>query len=89
MTASALFAHPFSRITWTVTSPGRRRAADGGRLAPGRVGSAGDGAVFRIGVADGPTYTEFFKRMIHPQTKAEDRRWFPMEIDLSRYAGRK
>jgi hypothetical protein len=38
-------------------------------------------------VSDGKTYTEFWKQAIRPQQEPGDRRWFPVEVDLSEFAG--
>ena len=84
----SIFAHPFSRILWTVTVPPGAVLRTAAALRADVWGTPGDGALFRIGVSDGPTYTEFFKVWIRPADQPADRRWFPVEIDLSRYEGR-
>jgi len=83
----SLFAHPFSRVTWTVTVPPRAVLRTAAALRPDVWTSEGDGALFRIGVSDGQTYTEFYKQRVQPSQRPEDRRWFPIEIDLSPFAG--
>jgi hypothetical protein len=84
----SLFAHPFSRILWTVTVPTGAVLRTAAALRPDVWTTPGDGGLFRIGVSDGPTYTEYFKQMIQPFDKPADRRWFPIEIDLGPYAGK-
>jgi hypothetical protein len=84
----SIFAHPFSRITWSVAIPPRAVLRTAAALRPDVWGSPGDGALFRIGISDGATYTEFYKQMIQPFDVPADRRWFPVEVDLSAYAGR-
>jgi hypothetical protein len=83
----SIFAHPFSRIIWKVTMPERAVLRTAAALRPDAWAGGGDGALFRIGVSDGSTYTEFVKLRIRPADQPGDRRWFPAEVDLSRYAG--
>jgi hypothetical protein len=84
----AIFAHPFSRILWTVTVPEHAVLRASAGLRPDAWSTEGDGALFRVGVSDGPNYTEYFKQMIQPFDKPGDRRWFPVEVDLTPYAGK-
>ena len=46
-----------------------------------------DGVLFRIGVSDGRTYDELLKQHVDPLNNSGDRRWIPVTIDLSAYAG--
>jgi hypothetical protein len=46
-----------------------------------------DGVLFRFGVSDGRTYDELLKQHVDPQHNTSDRRWIPVTIDLSAYAG--
>ena len=48
----------------------------------------GDGATFRIGVSAGEEYRELVKQWVDPYHRQEDRRWFPVTLDLSAWAGR-
>lgn len=84
----SLFAHPFSRVTWVVTVPPGAVLRTSAALRPDAWTSPGDGALFRVGVSEGTTYTEFFKQRVQPSQRPEDRRWFPVEVDLTQYAGR-
>jgi hypothetical protein len=85
----SIFAHPFSRIIWTVTIPPDAVLRTAAALRPDVWFAPGDGALFRIGVSDGKTYTEFWRQPIRPQEVPADRRWFPVEIDLSAFAGQR
>ncbi len=85
----SIFAHPFSRITWSVDVPPRAVLRTAAALRPDTWTAPGDGATFRIGISDGKSYTEFYKQLIQPQQNAGDRRWFPIEIPLSAYEGQK
>lgn len=84
----AIFAHPFSRITWNETIPERAVLRTAAALLPHAWKAFGDGAVFRVGISDGPTYTEYFRRQLDPYARPADRAWIEIEIDLSPYAGR-
>jgi hypothetical protein len=46
-----------------------------------------DGVLFRVGVSDGRTYDELLKQHVDPLHNTNDRRWIPVTIDLSAYAG--
>jgi hypothetical protein len=85
----AIFAHPFARITWSVDVPERATLRTAAGLREDSWNTPADGALFRIGISEGEIYTELYRQMIQPQLKASDRRWFPIEIDLSAYAGRR
>jgi len=84
----SLFAPPFSRVIWTVPIPDRAVLRTAAALRPDAWEHPTDGALFRVGIADRETYTEFFKQMIRPHDDPADRRWVPVEVDLSPYAGR-
>ena len=43
--------------------------------------------LFRLGVSDGRTYDELLKQHVDPLHNTSDRRWIPVTIDLSAYAG--
>jgi hypothetical protein len=47
----------------------------------------GDGVLFRFGVSDRRTYEELVRQFVDPQHNPGDRRWIPLEIDLSAYGG--
>jgi hypothetical protein len=84
----AIFAHPFSRIIWTLEVPEGAVLRAAAALRPDSWNNPGDGAIFRIGVSDGPVYTGLYRQVIRPQDEPGDRRWFPVEVDLSAYAGK-
>jgi hypothetical protein len=46
-----------------------------------------DGVLFRFGVSDGRTYDELLKQHVDPLHNTSDRRWIPVTVDLSAYAG--
>ena len=47
----------------------------------------GDGVLFRIGVSDGRAFEELFTQHVDPFNNKGDRRWIPVNVDLSAYAG--
>jgi hypothetical protein len=47
----------------------------------------GDGVLFRFGVSDGRTYDDLVRQHVDPQHNQGDRRWIPLEVDLSSYGG--
>ena len=46
-----------------------------------------DGVLFRVGVSDARTYDELLRQHVDPLHNTNDRRWIPVTIDLSAYAG--
>jgi hypothetical protein len=84
----SIFAHPFSRIIWTIVVPDGAVLRTAAALRPDSWTTEGDGAVFRVGVSDGDRYTNYVRQVLRPQDDPADRRWVPIEVDLSEYAGR-
>lgn len=86
-TLRSIFAHPPSRIIWQVAVPrdGWLRTSLG--LKPEAWQQDGDGVLFRIGVSDGKNYDELLNQMVNPIGVPGDRRWIPVTLDLSGYAG--
>lgn len=49
----------------------------------------GDGVLFRMGVSDGKSvYEELLNQHVNPAANKSDRRWIPVALDLSAWAGR-
>jgi hypothetical protein len=88
-TRRAIFMHPTSRLTFAgVTVPRDAWLRTSVALRPDvwdRPG--GDGVLFRFGVSDGRTYDELVRQHVDPQNNRNDRRWIPIEVDLSPYGG--
>ena len=89
LTLRSLFAAPGSRVAWTVDVPPRAVLRASAALKPNVWNLESDGAVFSAGIDDGERYTRVAWLSIQPQALASDRRWFPVEVDLSAYAGRR
>jgi hypothetical protein len=86
---TALYAHARSRVAWTVAvPPGAHLRASLG-IEPGAWQfPAGDGVFFRVTLADrGGVETDLLARAVDPVHDAADRRWIPVDVDLSRWAG--
>ena len=83
-----IFAHPFSQITWKTRIPPNGRLHTFVALMPSMWDLSTDGVVFRIGVSDGHGYTSLSARQVDPKHAPDDRRWIPVDLDLSNYAGR-
>lgn len=83
----ALFAHPTTRVTYTVTVPNDAWFRAWLGLKPEAWTKSADGVLFRVGVSDGRTYEELVNQHVDPANNASDRRWVPVTADLSAYAG--
>jgi hypothetical protein len=86
-THKAIFAPPFSRITFKVDVPRRGVLEVFYALREDAWNAEGDGAQFRIGVSDGRTYDKYLEEVVAPRTRDRDRKWLPATIDLSAYEG--
>ena len=85
-TKPSILVRPFTRIIYTVTVPPAAWLETSFALKPEVWDQPGDGAQFRVGISDGPTYDELLRQYVNP--KRGDRRWFTARLDLSAYEGR-
>lgn len=83
----AIFTIPASRITWKVRVPDDAWLKVYMGMKPESWDKEGDGVLFRVGVSDGRAFDELFTQHIDPFTNKGDRRWIPVTVDLSAYAG--
>jgi hypothetical protein len=83
----SIFAQTTSRMAWTVTLPRDAHFRAALALDPGAWTAGGDGVVFRVSVERGGQSTELLLRHVDPRHFAGDRRWIPVDLDLSRFAG--
>jgi len=84
----ALFAHPPSRITWTVQIPVQKPVFRANlALRPYVWEHRSDGVTFEVMITDGSHETKV-SRFLSPGSNLNDRAWVEMAIDLSKYAGR-
>lgn len=83
----AIFAPPETRITWKVTVPEEAWLKVAVGLKPEAWEQEGDGVLFYVGVSDGRRFDELFNQHVNPFGNAGDRKWIPVWVDLSAYAG--
>jgi hypothetical protein len=76
-----------SRITWELRLPDRARLEIALALKPEAWTVAGDGVLFRVGIAEGRTHEDVVTRVVNPYSRAEDRRWIPISVDLGAHSG--
>jgi len=83
----AIFTEPPSRVIWKVRIPddGWIKASLG--MKPESWDKEGDGVLFRIGVSDGRTFEDLLTLHVDPFHNKADRRWIPIAVDVSQYAG--
>jgi hypothetical protein len=83
----AIFTVPPSRIIWKVRVPDDGWLMLSLGMKPESWDKEGDGVLFRIGVSDGHTFEDLLTQHIDPFHNKADRRWIPVAVDLSAYAG--
>ncbi len=76
-----------TRLTWNVTVPDDGWLWVSMGLKPAAWDKPGDGVKFHVGVSDGRAYEQLFTQHVDPFGNPSDRRWIPVKIDLSAYAG--
>ncbi|HEX6463905.1 MAG TPA: hypothetical protein VFZ98_05610 [Vicinamibacterales bacterium] len=86
-TKKAIATPPNSRITFHVRVPddGWLRLSLG--MKPESWDKEGNGVYFFAGVSDGKSFEELFTQTVNPFKNAAERRWIPVSVDLSAYAG--
>ena len=86
-TRRVIGAHPTSRIVWRVEVPADAWLRTALAMRPDAWGTEGDGVRFRVGVVEGDRVRVLSSHYIDPKGHADERRWIPLRVDLSRYAG--
>jgi hypothetical protein len=76
-----------TRLTWNVTVPDDGWLWVWVALKPEAWDKPGDGVKFHGGVSDGRSYEQLFTQHVDPFNTPSDRKWTPIKIDLSAYAG--
>ena len=76
-----------TRLTYTVRIPddGWLRVSLG--LKPEAWEQEGDGVKFLVGISDGRAFETLFTQHVNPFGNPPDRRWIPVMVDVSAYAG--
>jgi len=83
----AIAAPPNGRITFHVRVPddGWLRVSLG--MRPESWEKEGNGVLFFAGVSDGRSFEKLFEQVLNPHANPSERRWIPVAVDLSAYAG--
>ena len=76
-----------SRLIWKVRMPDDAWLRVSLGMKPEAWDKEGDGVLFRVGVSDGRTYDELFTQHVNAFGNPAERRWIPVMVDLSAYAG--
>ena len=82
----AILAKTPSRIIWRLKVPPDAWLRTSLGIQPEAWTKEGDGVLFRIGVSF-QNYEELLNLHVDPVAKESDRRWIPVNIDLTAYAG--
>lgn len=86
-TKRAVYIHPTSRLTYKIVVPEDGKLRAWLALKEETWDKQSDGVLFRIGVSDGREYEELVNQHVDPVNNPSDRRWVPVDVDLSAYAG--
>src|SRR3954471_16921077 len=83
----AIAAPPNGRLTFHVKVPddGWLRVSLG--MKPESWDKEGNGVLFLAGVSDGRAFEKLFEQTLNPFANPSERRWIPVAVDLSSYAG--
>jgi len=86
-TKKAIAAPPSGRLIFHVRVPddGWLRLSLG--MKPESWDKEGNGVYFYAGVSDGKSFEELFHQTVNPFKNVSERRWIPVAVDLSAYAG--
>jgi hypothetical protein len=76
-----------TRLTWKVQVPDDGWLWVSVGVKPEAWEQEGNGVLFFVGVADGRAYDTLFTLHVDPSRNPADRRWIPVKVDLSAYAG--
>ena len=83
----AIFTTPPTRITWKVKIPDDGWIKTSIGMQPDSWDKEGDGVLFRIGISDGRAFEDLMTLHVDPFHNKSDRRWIPINVDVSAYAG--
>jgi hypothetical protein len=76
-----------TRVTFRVPVPDDGWLSVALGMKPESWTQEGDGVLFYVGVSDGRAYEPMFSQHVHPFANNGDRKWIPVMVDLSAYAG--
>ena len=83
----AIFTVPPTRLTWKLKVPDDGWLKVDLGMKPEAWEKEGNGVWYYVGVSDGHAYEELFSQHLDPFSNKNDRRWVPVFVDLSAYAG--
>lgn len=84
----AIYMHPTSRLTYKqVTVPDGAWLRAWVAVKEDAWDKGTDGVLFRVLISDGRESPEVVNQHVDPSNNPGDRRWLPVEVDLSAYAG--
>ena len=88
-TKKAILVQPSvgTRLTFKVRVPDDAWLKVSVGLKPEAWDKPGDGVKFHVGVSDGRAFDPLFSQHVDPFNNKSDRRWIPVTVDLSAYAG--
>jgi hypothetical protein len=85
---NCILEQPTSRILFHLTPPADAWFNASIALDPSVWDKEGDGVLFRMGIGDGKgAYEELLTQHVNPMDNPSDRRWIPVAVDLSAFAG--
>ena len=76
-----------TRLIWKVRIPDDGWLSVSIGMRPDVWEKEGDGVKFLVGVSDGRAFEPMFEQHVNPFANQGDRKWFPVMVDLSPYAG--
>ena len=86
-THKAIEATPPTRLTWKVKIPQDAWLRVHVGLKPEAWASEGDGVLFFVRISDGRSDEGLFEQYVNPFANTGERKWIPVMVDLSQYAG--
>jgi hypothetical protein len=86
-TKRAIFTMPPTRLTWKLLIPDDAWLKLSVATKPETWEKEGDGVLFFVGVSDGRAFDQLFTLHLDPHANKGERRWIPVTVDLSAYAG--
>ena len=86
-TKRAVFAPANGRITFKCRVPDDGWLKVWLGLKPEAWDKEGNGVFFLAGVSDGRAFEKLFEQTLNPFANPSERRWIPVTVDLSAYAG--
>jgi hypothetical protein len=83
----AIFAPAPTRVTWNVKVPDDAWLRVWVGMKPESWTAENDGTYFLVVISDGKQSEPLFTQHVHPFANQGDRKWIPVYVDLSAYAG--